>query len=219
MKCSPFRLLRNGGAFLALGGGMLALCAFFFLPYFSLETWVTPSSASTIISVHDVSVTGIQLAKGDFPSLTALERLYPGEGIADSGYFYLEGPYGDVKGFPLLWLEPLVAVITIILARVLLLFRRKPVMTNGPWLCIQLLIGMALLTLIILLALYHSDLSSSGWSLVSYSWGFWTILLGMFLVAVGAGTVRLSWAGEPLTDKENGQVTQSASDKQGGRPS
>ena len=35
----PF-VLRNAGSLLALGGGMLALCAFFFLPYFSLETLV-----------------------------------------------------------------------------------------------------------------------------------------------------------------------------------
>ena len=223
MKFSSIRALRNGGAFLALSGGILVLCAFFFLPYFSIETLVAPLHASTFISVRDVSVTGVQLAMKGLPSLTALVRLHPGEGIVNSGYYPLENAYGDGEQFPLLLLEPLAAVMTIVLAGVLLLVRRKPVMTTGPWLCIWLLIGMALFTLISLLARYHSDLSSLGWSLVSYGWGFWVILLGLVFVAGGAGTVRLSWAGEHLMDKENGRksasVTQSASDKQGGKTS
>jgi hypothetical protein len=210
------RTLRNGGILLALGGGILALCAFFFLSYFSIETLVAPLHASNSISVHDVSVTGAQLARKDLPNLPALARLRPGEGVVNSGYYALENAYGAGEEFPFLWLEPLAAVIAIVLAAVLLRFRRKPVMTNGPWLCIWLLIGLALITLISLLAHYRSDLSWFWWDLVSYSWGFWAVLLGMFLVAVGAGAVRLSWAGEPLTGKESGQVTQSASDNQGG---
>ena len=217
------RTLRHGGILLALGGGLLALCAFFFLPYFSIETLVETSHASTSISVRDVSVTGAQLARKDFSNLPALARLHPGEGIVNSGYYQLENAYGAGEEFPFLWLEPLAAVMAIVLAAVLLLFRRKPVMTNGPWLCIWLLIGLALITLISLLARYRSDLSFFWWDLVSYSWGFWAVLLGMFLVAVGAGTVRLSWAGEPLRDRENGRepasVPHSTSDKRRGRTS
>src|SRR5260370_259035 len=141
---------------------MLALGAFFFLPYFPVETLVATSYTNASITVHDFSVTGVQLAKGDFPSLTALARLHPGEGIVNSGYYPLENAYGDGEQFPLLWLEPLVGVNAIVLAAVLLLFRRKPIMTTGPWLCTWLLIGMVLLTLISLLARYRSDLSSFG---------------------------------------------------------
>jgi hypothetical protein len=215
MKFSSIRTLRNGGAFLALSGGILVLCAFFFLPYFSIETLVAPLHASTSISVRDVSVTGAQLARNDLPALP----LHPGEGIVASGYDPLENAYGGGEEFPFLWLEPLVAAIATVLAMVLLRFRSRPVMTTGPWLCIWLLIGLTFFTLIGLLAHYHSDLSIIGWYLVSYSWGFWAILLGMVFVAGGAGAVRLSWAGKPLTDRENGQVPHSASDKQGGRTS
>lgn len=215
MKFPQFRALRNAGVFLALGGGLLALCAFFFLPYFSVETLHQSYPYEGYpIGVQEATLTGAQLASKDYPSLADLARLYPREGVT-SGFTTVEQTYREEPS-PL-WLEPLVAVIAIVLAAVLLLFRRQPVLTTGPWLCIWLLVGIALLTLISLLGRYHSDVSIFGWNLVSYSWGFWMVLLGMVLVAVGASTVRLSWAGEPRTGKENEQEaasgTQSASDK------
>jgi len=171
-------VLRNAGSLLALGGGILALWAFFFLPYFSIEIWVAPLHASTFFSVHDVSVTGAQLASNSLPAFP----LHPGEGIVNSGYVPLEDAYGGGEEFPFLWLEPLVAVMIIMLAGVLLLVRCKSVMTFWPWLSIRLLIGIALFTCISLLARYHSEL---GLPLVSYSWGFWVFLLGMGLEVLG----------------------------------
>jgi len=156
-------------------------------------------------------VTGAQLARKDLPALP----LHPGEGIVNSDYYPSGTAYGDGEQFSLLWLEPLAAVMTITLAGILLLVRRRPVMTTGPWLCMWLLIGVALCTLSSLLARYNSQLSIHAGYLVFYSWGFWAILLGMFVVVVGVSAVRLWWAGKPLTDRENGQVPHSASDKQG----
>src|SRR5215472_10118217 len=77
----PF-VLRNAGSLLALSGGILALCAFFFLPFLSIEIWIAPHPRSTIFSVHNVAVTGAQVASNSLPALP----LHPGEGIVNSGY-------------------------------------------------------------------------------------------------------------------------------------
>jgi hypothetical protein len=95
--------LRHGGGLLALGGGMLALWAFFFLPYFSIEIWVTSLPRSTFFSVHDVAVTGAQVASNSLPALA----LHPGEAIVNSGYVPLEEAYSGGEEVPFLWLEPL----------------------------------------------------------------------------------------------------------------
>jgi len=180
----PF-VLRNAGSLLALSGGILALCAFFFLPFLSIEIWIAPHPRSTIFSVHNVAVTGAQVASNSLPALP----LHPGEGIVSNGYFPLWNAYSVGEEVPLLWLQPLAAVMFIMLAGVLLLVGSNPVMTFWPWLSIRLLIGIALLTCISLLAQYHSDLS---WFGVSYSWGFWAVLLGMVLEVLGGGLLWFS---------------------------
>ena len=175
----PF-VLRNAGSLLALAGGILALSAFFFLPYY----WATVVVANeSVTSFHYVAVmvTGVQLASERLPIPPGASTL-----PAYNGLVSIEVSYGQ-GGLSLLWFEPLVALLSLFLAS-LLLARPKQVKPTAAWWLMWLLIASPLLSLVFLLGYTQEN---RGWNF-STAWGFWVLLLAMVLTAVGGVLIRFS---------------------------
>lgn len=175
-------VLRNAGSLLALGGSILALGAFFFLPYY----WATVVFANkSVTSFHYVSVmvTGAQLANERLPGPSGAAPL-----LVSNGLVSIEESYGQ-GGLHLLWLEPLVAVLSLLLASLFLLppHRVKP---TAAWWLLWPLIASPLLAVVALLGHYAQE-DSRVYGPYSTAWGFWVFLLGMGLAVLGGVLLRV----------------------------
>ena len=183
----PSLTARYAGILAVLCGSILALCAFFFLPYFSVITIYSHVNSHAITYTGtSSSVTGVQLASRDFPRLSDLAR----EGGQDNGFLIIEEafPEGELSAF---WLEPLVALFALLLAGFFLFQSRKREIISGT----SLLIAISFLALAALLSRYYSDTAHGffgNFSLASYSWGFWVYFAGMFFAAAGTIVVARS---------------------------
>ncbi len=136
-----------------------------------------------VSSFHYVSATvaGVQLASERFPVLPGASTL-----PAYNGLLILEMSYGR-GGLSLLWFEPLVAVLSILLASLSL---ERPTQAKRPttW---WILIASPLLSLVVILFRYAQD-SRGLITMPNFSpaWGFRVFLLGMGLVVLGGVLLR-----------------------------
>jgi len=200
MKQLPLSLTaRYAGILAVLCGSILALCAFFFLPYYSvLIIYSHVNSHAITYTGTSSSVTRVQLASRDFPSLSDLAR----EGGQDNGFLTIANAFpGEDLRF--LWLEPLVALFAFLLAGFLLFQSRKREIISGT----GLLIAISVLALVALLSRYYSDTNHGlfGFEFISrasYTWGFWVYLVGIFFVAAGTIVVARSRVVIPAGAKE-----------------